>query len=177
MSEFQDFEQFTVEQDGDSQLVRDLRAQIKRLGGEVKKLSAENAEFRGQVRSTRLEDILKANNVSTKVAKLIPADLEVTDESVKAWLDEFADVFNISRDDTPTGERDTAGGGDDTAPGGSTVPEDEQRAYQRAQLVEAQGGRVEHIGEDKIRQVLAEAEKAGSADAGFQILREHGLAL
>ena len=92
---------YTIEQDNDSDLVRDLRAQIKDHASKVKALTAENDTFKATARKSTVADFLKAKNINPKVAALIPPDVEPTADGVGAWLTEFGDVFGVTPSDDP----------------------------------------------------------------------------
>lgn len=89
----------------ESQLLKDLRKQIKDLSQERDTFKTEAQKFKGAVRERTLAEVLEAKGVSPKVAKFIPADVE-GDEAVSTWLAENGDVFGFSKpaeDSTPAG--------------------------------------------------------------------------
>jgi len=104
-----DLDNLLNDQDDDSQLVKDLRAQIRKLSGEKKALEAENSEFKATQRSSSVAEILKSKGINTKVAKLIPADVEANEESVTKWLEEWGDVFGVAQKDESTDPDPTPG--------------------------------------------------------------------
>lgn len=112
-----DLDTLLTDQDDDSQLVKDLRAQIRKLSGEKKALEAENNEFKATQRSSSVADILKSKSINPKVAKLIPADVEATEESVTKWLEEWGDVFGVVQENpgTEPSEKPTTQGADPAA--------------------------------------------------------------
>lgn len=104
MSEFEDFDEFeTVETDprGGSDLVKDLRKQLKERSAAEKAAAEELASLREEVRKTRVNDVLKSKNVPEKVAKLMPQSV-ATAEEVEAWLTEYSDVFSLQAANQPS---------------------------------------------------------------------------
>lgn len=81
--------------DEDSNLIKDLRRQIKALSKDKSDLSTELTTIKGTVRERSLEDVLTAKGVNSKVAKFIP--VEVTgDEAITKWLSDNAEAFNFT---------------------------------------------------------------------------------
>lgn len=99
-----------------SNLVRDLRKQLRDKGKAEKDLNAEVDKLKSQLRETNVSNVLKAKGVKPKVASLIPTDVEPTEEAIEKWLTEWGDVFNIER----------AEGDDDGSEGEETSPDQEQ---------------------------------------------------
>lgn len=120
---------FGYEYDDDEQDERgdgpaDLRKAHRAATKELKALKASLAEkdekiaaLSKRVRSIDIVDLLP-KGVSPKVAKLIPENVEPTAEAVKAWLDEYGDVFNIKVDETAATADSTSD--DDTDDGDGT---------------------------------------------------------
>lgn len=90
-----EYDTFAEEHEDDSKLVKDLRAQIRDLAGKNKNLTSEVETFKTQARSSTVAEILSAKGINSKVAKLIPTDVEANEESVNKWLEEFGDVFGV----------------------------------------------------------------------------------
>lgn len=88
---------YTIEQDSDSDLVRDLRAQLKNKLAENKSLKSENDTFKASSRANSVADVLKESGLSPKLAKLIPPNVEATKEAIAKWVqdEDLGDVFNI----------------------------------------------------------------------------------
>lgn len=83
---------------------RGLRAQLETVLAEKKALEQEVANLKGTVRSRTVADILSAKGVPTKVANLIPSDIE-GEEAITKWLADWSDVFGIkteTQEDTAT---------------------------------------------------------------------------
>lgn len=90
---------FSTDEDGfnteDSGGVAQLRRQYKAMLKENKEKDAEIKKLQTQSRTATVKEILRAKNVNPKLAALIPADVEVTEDAISAWLEEFGDVFNV----------------------------------------------------------------------------------
>ncbi len=78
-----------------SDLVKNLRKQIEKLGKEKADAIADRDKALGTVRTTSVKAVLTELGASQKLATYMPADLEPTEEAVRGWLDENADVFNF----------------------------------------------------------------------------------
>jgi hypothetical protein len=50
--------------------------------------------MRSELRSRSVKDVLEQKGVPSKLAKLIPSDID-TPEQIDAWLSEYADVFGV----------------------------------------------------------------------------------
>lgn len=84
-----------------SDLIKDLRNQLKAKAKANKELTERIAALEPQVRGASLSSILSELKVADhRVARLIPKDLDVTKENVEAWLDEYKDLFNIKTEET-----------------------------------------------------------------------------
>lgn len=83
--------------DEGTDLVRDLRAQIKALKSERDKAAQEAADFRMKARQSTVQELLQARGVKPGIAKFIPEDIEGTD-AVNAWLEENAELFGVTLD-------------------------------------------------------------------------------
>lgn len=75
-----------------------MREHLRKLEKENKALKEANEKALAQLRQRTVSDVLTAKGYKAKVAKLIPADVEPTDEAVGKWLEEFADVFGVTPD-------------------------------------------------------------------------------
>lgn len=88
-------EDFDVdEKPSQKDLPKVLRQKIKDLQDEVRTLRGENAQFKQEAAKATLGSLLEKNGYKPSLAKFVVKDLEeVTEESVKAWLDENGDLF------------------------------------------------------------------------------------
>lgn len=85
-----------------------LRQAYKELQKRYKALEAEVKPLRTQSRKTSVADLLGKAQVknAAKVASLYPSDAEATEDAVKTWVAEFADVFNIQTESAGDGTSD-----------------------------------------------------------------------
>lgn len=67
------------------------RAKEKR----IKELESELTSLRNFQRESVVKSVLNEKGVNPKIAKFIPADIEVTNESISAWIDQNADIFGL----------------------------------------------------------------------------------
>lgn len=90
---------FETDEDGydteESGGIAQLRRQYKAMVKESKEKDAELVKLRTQSRTASVKELLRTKNVNPKLAALIPSDVEVTDEAIDKWLEEFGDVFNV----------------------------------------------------------------------------------
>ena len=93
----------------DTDLVKKLRKALKAEQRKAKELESTLGELSKAQRERVLKDVLTSKGVNMKVAKFIPADLDSTEDSIAAWLDENADVFGFEvKKEAPIGQRDIA---------------------------------------------------------------------
>lgn len=142
---------------------------IKELESKIAELTETNGKLSKRVRHLDVADLLP-KGVSPKVAKLIPDSVELTAEAVKAWLDEYGDVFNIKADETTEQARvdDSDSTDDDTSGDPTEQIDDATRAALAAFQQVSSGGSA--IPADAV----AALSKAASADVQSP---EEGLAL
>ena len=77
----------------DSDLIRDLRRQLKAAQKAQKEQTQELSRLRAAERERSLGKTLQERGLQPKIAKLIPPDVAENDESLSQWLDDFGDVF------------------------------------------------------------------------------------
>lgn len=102
-------------QDQDNQQQsKGLRAQLERALAENKALKDQAATLTKQVRTQTISSLIKDKGLNPKIAKLIPADVESTQEALDTWFEENADLFPAPKDesggteDEPASEEDQA---------------------------------------------------------------------
>jgi hypothetical protein len=119
---------------------RNLRKAYEKAISERDAALAEVAPLRTQIRTRTIADKLGELGVNTKVARFIPADVEL--DKLDGWLGENADVFGIDlspKDDTAnTAEAAAQSRVNGVESGGTALPSgDEQAAQQVGTLSEA----------------------------------------
>lgn len=127
-----DFED-TPKQPSDSDLIRQLRKQLKTKEAELKKFESELGELRGAQRNNLIQSVLSEKGVSPKVAKFIPNDLDATPEAIEAWVNENADVFGfqVNRQEQPSQQDLAALRQMDSITAGALTPDKEQDMFLR----------------------------------------------
>ena len=118
MSQYDDYDNEYDGQDDsdDHNTPKGLRAALKKAQDELRKAQKSNEDLAAQVselskanKSRQYADILNGKGVNPKIAKWIEKDGVDPDESaVQAWLDENAELFNITTNNTT----DNGGDGD-----------------------------------------------------------------
>lgn len=87
--------------------MKQLRAALKAANKKAAEFEAELKQLRPTVRQSQVSSVLKNVGVDTKYAKLVPSDLEPTEEALKAWAEEFGFVSQASATDQASAARDT----------------------------------------------------------------------
>lgn len=87
--------QYDDENNDQSDLPADLRKQLREKDKELNQLREEFAKVAKRDRERTLKDVFTEKGVKPGVIKFFPADAEVTEESVSAWLTENAELFGI----------------------------------------------------------------------------------
>jgi hypothetical protein len=163
--------------DGPADLRKAHRAatrKIKELESKITELTETNGKLSKRVRHLDIADLLP-KGVSPKVAKLIPEDVEPTADAVKAWLDEFGDVFNIKVDDKDaTVATTTSDDTDDTDDGDGTPTLDANTLAALAAFQNVSAGGTA-IPTGAAGDLAAKAANAKSFDDVIQILNASGI--
>ena len=91
-----DYEDDYEEQDSNGPA--DLRKALKKAQKEREALEAELNQIRKDLKSRTVKEVLESKGVPTKLAKLIPSDID-SPEQIDAWLTEYSDVFGLQTQD------------------------------------------------------------------------------
>lgn len=171
MSEFPDeFE----DQPEDTQLVRDLRKQLREASKTIKEQNAELSTFRTKDRQSTVADILRSKGVNPKAAALIPSSVEAAEAAITEWLDEYGEVLNIAP--AGDGEGEGQGGGEQGATGASGVNPDTVEALRKAQATEQAGSPAGvALGVEELTKAMSETDDM-TFDQAIQFLADKGLA-
>lgn len=112
-----DLDNLLQDNDNDSDLVRDLRKQLRDKTKAEKELVTRVQEYEKKSRTTSIADVLKSKGVNPKVAAFIPTDVDATEEAVSSWLTEYGDVFGVQpqAETPPSGEQAPNQGADPAA--------------------------------------------------------------
>lgn len=97
----EDDEETQTEFLSDSQLVKELRKQLKAEKRRTKELEAKTGELTKAQKERILKDVLTSKGVNQKIAQFIPEDIEASEDAISAWLDANGDVFGYQPSDKP----------------------------------------------------------------------------
>jgi len=95
-----DFDDDDLDNEGGSQLVKDLRKQLKQAKKDRDDLAAIAEQFKAEQRKAAVSEALKARGARPELAKFYTGD-EASPEAVTAWLTENAELFGIPAETTP----------------------------------------------------------------------------
>jgi len=90
-----------LDEDQPQDVVRQLRKVNKTLEKRLKELEVETNTYKTQTRQRTVKDVLASKGINPKVAAFIPQDIEITEEAVSKWLDEYGDVFGVKTEEAP----------------------------------------------------------------------------
>ena len=88
--------------DTTTDVVGQLRKVNRALEKRAKELEQELAGLKTQTRQRTVKDVLQAKGLNPKIAVFIPQDIDVSEEAIAQWVNEYGDVFGIQ---TPTEEK------------------------------------------------------------------------
>lgn len=78
-------------------VVKKLRRAERSASKRVKELEAELDNLRKFQRDAVVSKVLAEKGVNPKIAAFIPKDLETTPEALSSWLEEYGDVFGVTK--------------------------------------------------------------------------------
>ena len=84
-------------EDQPQDVVKQLRKVNKTLERRLKELEVEATTLKNQTRQRTVKDVLTSKGINPKVAAFIPQDLDVSEEAVNNWLNEYGDVFGVNQ--------------------------------------------------------------------------------
>lgn len=96
-----DDDDFLDEDNEPQDVVKQLRKVNRTLEKRLKELETEANTLKSQTRQRTVKDVLTAKGVNPKVAAFIPQDIEISEEAVSNWLNEYGDVFGVNKQDAP----------------------------------------------------------------------------
>lgn len=85
-------------EDGPQDVVKQLRKVNRTLEKRLKELEQEANTAKAQNRQRTVKDVLTAKGINPKVAAFIPQDIEISEEAVTNWLNEYGDVFGVNQE-------------------------------------------------------------------------------
>lgn len=150
----------------ESEGMKNMRKQLKKLGEQVSALEAEKATWQVQNRSAVVTQALTSRGLPAKVANFYPADLGTDDESVGKWYEENKDVFGPAQPVTQPDEDRGA------------LSESEQRGYQAMQDMAAYDARTVQDFKSQIDQIKYDPTDPSKAEAELlALLQANGVSL
>lgn len=97
-------------QNGNQNSGKGLRAQLESALARLQELEATNKTLASKVRTTDLATLLKSSGARAGAEKLYPKDAEVSEDAVKAWVEENA-AFVRDESDGSNSNDDGSGNG------------------------------------------------------------------
>ena len=79
-------------------VVKQLRKVNRTLEKRLKELEVESTTLKNQTRQRTVKDVLTAKGINPKVAAFIPQDIEISEEAVSNWLNEYGDIFGVKQE-------------------------------------------------------------------------------
>ena len=89
-----------LDEDQPQDVVKQLRKVNRTLEKRLKELEVESTTLKNQTRQRTVKDVLTAKGINPKVAAFIPQDIDITEEAVSTWLNEYGDVFGVQQEST-----------------------------------------------------------------------------
>jgi hypothetical protein len=93
-----DEDDFFDEDNEPQDVVKQLRKVNKTLERRLKELEVEATTLKNQTRQRTVKDVLTAKGINPKVAAFIPQDIEISEEAVSNWLNEYGDIFGVKQE-------------------------------------------------------------------------------
>ena len=148
--------------------INQLRKQYRAMQKEKKEMEAELTKLRNQSRTVSVGELLKAKNVNPKIAALVPSDVEVTENAIEAWLEQYGDVFNVK-----------GSASDDGGP--ASVERQAEPAFSQNDVTAlnkvaaaSQGATVD---ESKLQALLGQVQSAKTKEEFDALMLQHGVGL
>jgi phosphomevalonate kinase len=81
----------------ESDLIKQFRRQLKAEKKARLEAETKSAELFKSQKERIIKDVLASKGVNEKIAKFIPQDIEVSEDTIAQWLDSNADVFGFTK--------------------------------------------------------------------------------
>jgi hypothetical protein len=135
-----------------------LRKANKAKEKQLKEIQEELSNLRKEKRERTISEVLTARGVNPKISAFIPQDIDLTEESLSSWLNEYGDVFGVSQTNQsnpaiPEGFVDNYRKAQETLETGISAD--------RQQMIEAQMAEAATKGPEALKQLFSELGKAG----------------
>ena len=95
--EFEDFSDKPVRRSSGDDVLKKLRRAERSKSKRISELETELLSLRKTQRDSTVKSVLESKGVSPKVAAFIPQDMDITSESLDSWLDDYSDIFGLSK--------------------------------------------------------------------------------
>lgn len=93
-----EYDEFDYDDDQGTDLVKDLRKQVKELSAALKERDEYLNEFLSISREQEIGEALEEMGVNPKVAAFVPDEIEDMDD-LEAWIGEYGEVFGVEAKD------------------------------------------------------------------------------
>lgn len=164
---------FEDDEDDQQNTPKALRDAYEKAKEQNKELQSKLAKLEGQVRVQSVKEILTDLGLKSKVANLLPKDIEPTKEAVEAWAKDFEDVFGGNLRSEVKADANEAAPESADVPAQPPVDPELVKAFSRLQAPEAQSGvTTPDMEQQQIAWLqAANAASGGSSEKFFAILR------
>lgn len=137
-----------------------LRKANKQKDKQLKEIQSELAELRKEKRDRTIKETLTSRGVNPKIAAFIPQDIDLTEESLSNWLNEYGDVFGVeSQSSNQASSNLPEGFKENYIKAQSTI--DSGLTADRERLIQAQMEEAAAKGPDALKQLFADLGKQG----------------
>jgi hypothetical protein len=137
-----------------------LRKANKQKDKQLKEIQSELAELRKEKRDRTIKETLTSRGVNPKIAAFIPQDIDLTEESLSNWLNEYGDVFGVeSQSSNQASSNLPEGFKENYMKAQSTI--DSGLTADRERLIQAQMEEAAAKGPDALKQLFADLGKQG----------------
>jgi hypothetical protein len=137
-----------------------LRKANKQKEKQLKEIQVELSELRKEKRDRTIKETLTSRGVNPKIAAFIPQDIDLTEESLSNWLNEYGDVFGVeSQSSNQASSNLPEGFKENYMKAQSTI--DSGLTADRERLIQAQMEEAAAKGPDALKQLFADLGKQG----------------
>jgi hypothetical protein len=137
-----------------------LRKANKQKDKQLKEIQSELAELRKEKRDRTIKETLTSRGVNPKIAAFIPQDIDLTEESLSNWLNEYGDVFGVeSQSSNQASSNLPEGFKENYMKAQSTI--DSGLTADRERLIQAQMEEAASKGPEALKQLFADLGKQG----------------
>jgi hypothetical protein len=140
--------------------IKQLRKANKAKEKQLKEIQEELSNLRKEKRERTISEVLTARGLNPAIAEFIPQDIDLTEESLSAWVEAKSSIFGAApaqQTQTPTGLPE--GFIDNYNKAQSTV--DQSIPADRQRVIEQQMAEASAKGPDALKQLFTDLGKAG----------------